>query len=179
MPEYRRALVPGGVYFFTVVTHRRQPLFSTLRNVNLLRTALRRVMSRHPFRIDAMVVLPDHLHAIWTLPADDWAFDRRWRLIKGAVTRGVSAGPASDNTSRKRRGERAVWQRRFWEHLIRDQADFNRHMDYIHYNPVHHGLVDNPGAWPYSSFHRLVERGIYPPGWGASEPESVAGMSFE
>ncbi|MCP1674006.1 putative transposase [Natronocella acetinitrilica] len=178
MPNYRRAPIPGASYFFTVVTHRRRPVFEDLAAINALRTALRIVKLNHPFHIDAMVVLPDHVHAIWTLPGTDGDFSRRWRLVKGRVSRAIGQLPAQD-VSRRRRRERTLWQRRYWEHLLRDDDDYRRHMDYIHYNPVRHGLVTSPIDWPYSSFRHLVRAGIYPADWGASEPASVAGMCFE
>ena len=177
MPNYRRIRVAGGTYFFTVVTHQRRPLFSLPANVQRLRTALRRTQSAYPFRIDAMVVLPDHLHALWTLPDDDGDHARRWRLAKTLFTQSAPEDVPGDRA--RRPGERSVWQRRYWEHLVRDDEDFRRHMDYIHYNPVKHGLVEQPGDWPYSSFRRAVERGWYPADWGAWEPEDIVGMEFE
>ena len=139
-------------------------------NVALLREAFRKVMEQHPFQIDAAVILPDHLHCLWTLPPGDADFSTRWRLIKSYFSRhcGEScAGPVS--ASRQRKQEKAVWQRRFWEHQIRDEVDFARHLEYIHYNPVKHGLVESPLDWEYSSFHRYVRQGIYNSEWGAEE----------
>ncbi|MFV8835997.1 REP-associated tyrosine transposase [Aquisalimonas sp. APHAB1-3] len=176
MSRYCRTRVPGGTYFFTVVTHDRLPLFTSDANVQRLRTALRRTHQAHPFRIDAMVVLPDHLHALWTLPADDADYPRRWKILKALFTQ---SQPDLPGEYARRAGGAPVWQRRYREHLIRDETDFRRHRDYIHYNPVKHGLVAHPGAWPHSSFHRAVERGWYPPDWGASEPQTVVGVEFE
>ena len=177
MPNYRRACVPGGTYFFTVVTHQRRPLFDMPANVQRLRTALRRTRAAYPFRIDAIVILPDHLHALWTLPDGDDDHSRRWRLAKTLFTQ---SSPEDVPGERVRRpGERSVWQRGYWEHLIRNEEDYQRHMDYIHYNPVKHGLVTQPVDWPYSSFHRAVRNAWYPPDWGACEPATVAGMEFE
>ncbi|WP_290653717.1 transposase [Aquisalimonas sp.] len=176
MSNYRRFRVPGGTYFFTVVTHQRRPFFRHPANVQRLRTAIRRIRDTHPFHIDAMVILPDHLHALWTLPKDDDDYTRRLRLVKSLFTQSAPDLPAE---RARRSGEGAVWQRRYWEHVIRDGEDFRRHVDYIHYNPVKHGLVAHPREWPYSSFHRAVQRGWYPPHWGASEPETVNGLEFE
>jgi putative transposase len=176
MPDYRRARVPGASYFFTVVTHRRRPLFVEPANVQLLRTAFRKTLQQHPFRIDAMVVLPDHLHAIWTLPAGDDGFPHRWRLIKSHFSRCLQL-PATRHPIRDH--ERNLWQRCFWEHRLRDDDDFRRHVDYIHYNPVKHGLTQTPAEWPYSSFRRAVSRGDYPADWGKHEPDIVKGMECE
>ena len=121
-----------------------------------------------PFEIEAMVVLPDHLHCMWTLPEGDADFSERWRRIKGRFSRQcVAEYQQPVSVSRSRKGEKAVWQRRFWEHQIRDEVDFSNHVDYIHYNSVKHGLVGTPRDWPYSSFHKYVCDGIYPEDWGA------------
>ncbi len=180
MPDYRRANSPGASYFFTVVTYKRQPLFSDPTCVNLLRTATRRVMQRRPFRIDAMVVLPDHIHAIWTLPDGDADFSTRWRMIKQQFSLNCHLpGIALPSPSRTRRRERTFWQRRYWEHLIRDDNDYRRHVDYIHYNPVRHGLVASAADWPHGSFRRAVAQGLYPADWGRCEPASIRGMALE
>jgi putative transposase len=166
--KYRRARAEGGTYFFTVVTHRRRKFLCEPENVALLREAFRYVMEHHPFVIDAIVLLPDHLHSIWTLPEGDADFSTRWRLIKSTFTR--ACGEAYRDvvsSSRRRKGEQAVWQRRFWEHQIRDKRDLIQHVEYIHYNPVKHGLVEAPRDWGYSSFHRYVRQGIYDQEWGA------------
>ena len=167
MPHYIRTRIPGATYFFTVaILERRRHLLTY--HIDPLRHAFRTVRARRPFHIDAIVVLPDHCHCIWTLPADDEDFSSRWRLIKSAFARAIESGePLSERRLRKR--ERGIWQRRFWEHLIRDEEDFARHMDYIHYNPVKHGWVRRVADWPYSSFHHLVRSGVYSPDWGASE----------
>jgi putative transposase len=164
MTSYRRNLVPGGSYFFTVnLWDRRQRLLTD--EIDLLRAAFRYGQSRHSFAIDAIVILPDHLHAIWTLPDGDADFAVRWRLVKAAFSRGL---PPGERVSRSRAGrqERGVWQRRYWEHTLRDERDFERHADYIHFNPVKHGCVTRVIDWPYSSFHRMVGLGIYPNDWG-------------
>lgn len=163
--RYRRAWMPGGSFFFTVVTFRRQRLFTGPQPISQLRAAFHQVMTRHPFRIDGIVVLPDHIHCIWTLPAGDGDFSTRWRLIKSSFSRErVSPGHRPS-------GGRTVWQRRFWEHTLRDERDFRRHLDYIHFNPVKHGLVRRTGDWPYSSFHRWVRDGGYPADWGGDGPD--------
>ena len=167
--QYRRAFQPGGTYFFTVVTCNRIPFLSGVAAVERLQASIQYDMRNHPFRIDALVVLPDHLHTIWTLPPDDDNFATRWRLIKSHFTRNTTERPKENTPSRQRKGEQAIWQRRYWEHLIRDAPDFENHVEYIHYNPVKHGLVSAPIDWPHSSFHEFVERGIYPPDWGAGE----------
>ena len=169
--QYRRARPPGGTYFFTVVTHGRQRFLCEPENVALLKSIFRSVMAAHPFLVDAMVVLPDHLHCLWTLPADDRDFSTRWRLSKTTFTRQCGACHKSlPSAARLGKKEQAVWQRRFWEHKIRDEEDFRRHMEYIHYNPVKHGLVAAPRDWPHSSFHRYVVKGSYDADWGASGP---------
>jgi len=167
---YRRARITGGTYFFTVVTFNRLEILTQPENVTLLRRAFKYVMENHPFTIDAMVVLPEHLHCMWTLPRGDDDFPTRWRLIKSYFTRNVNAKYRHVAfESRTRKQEQAIWQRRYWEHLIRDEEDFIRHVEYIHYNPVKHGLVDVPGNWAYSSLHRYVRQGKYPIDWGGGE----------
>jgi putative transposase len=165
--RYRRAFSPGGSFFFTVVTEHRRPLLATVEAVGVLREAVRRVRSQRPFKIEAMVVLPDHLHCIWTLPPDDADFATRWRLIKTWFTKhGDFALRGAVDSARSRKREQAVWQHRYWEHQLRDEADFTRHVEYIHYNPVKHGLVSSPLEWPYSSFQRFIDAGIYAADWG-------------
>ena len=173
MPEYRRWYVPGGTCFFTVVAQDRFPVFRDPSAVRLLGQVMRTVRSKYPFRTIAAVVLPDHLHCLWSFPRGDANYSGRWRWIKGAFTeRWLLQGGAgaSCTDARSRRGERGVWQRRFWEHQIRDEIDLERHLDYIHYNPVKHGYVARPGDWPWSSFSRHVRLGQYPESWGATEP---------
>ena len=172
MSNYLRVYIPGGCYFFTVVTMNRAPLFNTEARVDILRQAMRERMAKQPFQIDAMVVLPDHLHCIWRLPEEDCDYSSRWREIKKSVSRHIS-------TVTNRRNERLVWQRRFWEHTIRDEDDWRRHVDYIHYNPVKHGLAKRPGDWPWSSFRKAVAKGWYDEAWGACEPEAIDGMDYE
>ncbi len=165
--RYRRARVKGGTYFFTVVTFKRSKILTQPENVILLREAFKRVKEKHPFTIDAFVLLPDHLHCMWTLPNSDRDFSTRWRLIKSFFSRKCDGRYKHiPFESRKRKKEQAVWQRRFWEHLIRDEKDFKNHVEYIHYNPVKHGLVKGPKDWKYSSFHKFVRNGEYDENWG-------------
>jgi len=180
MPEYRRAYIKGGTFFFTVVTNGRHPIFNEKSAVDLLRTSFRRVMRLHPFILDAIVVLPDHLHCIWILPEGDSDFSTRWRLIKSDFTRNYLAALAGEiSNSRRMKKERGIWQRRFWEHMIREEADLNTHRDYLHYNPVKHGLIDSPAKWEYSSFNSFVSKGIYPADWGDAPRKELLEMELE
>ena len=168
MPNYRRAVVPGGTFFFTVVTYDRTPFLCSDLARPILRRAIAECRQRWPFQIDAFVLLPDHLHAIWTLPAFDADFSRRWAWIKKTFTQrwrdaGGAEGAVGIGKRRDRRG--GVWQQRFWEHTCVDADDLKNHVEYIHYNPVKHGYVNCPHAWPYSSFHRWVAEGVYPADW--------------
>src|ERR1700730_13520382 len=163
MANYRRNFIPGASYFFTVNLADRQVSLLT-EHIGALRTAFRETRTRHQFAIEAIVVLPDHLHAIWTLPEGDADFALRWRLIKSTFSRGFVAGERR-SPSRAKKGERGIWQRRYWEHTLRDEGDFARHADYIHFNPVKHGHVNRVRDWPYSSFHRMVRFGVYPIDW--------------
>lgn len=152
MPNYRRPFIAGASWFFTVNLHdRRQRLL--VEHVVALREAVRETRRRFPFKIDAMVVLPDHIHAVWTLPEGDCDFPLRWRLIKTRFSKSIVPGEQL-SMSRRTRGERGIWQRRYWEHLIRNERDHARHVDYCWFNPVKHGLVTDVEDWPYSSFHR-------------------------
>lgn len=163
MTNYRRNFIAGGSFFFTVnLAERRLGLLTD--NIDKLRAAFRETRRHHPFEIAAMVVLPDHLHTIWTLPEGDAEFSTRWRLIKSAFSRGLPIDERI-SPSRASKGERGIWQRRYWEHTIRDDNDFTRHVDYVHINPVKHGLVKRVRDWPYSSFHRMVKLGLYPGDW--------------
>ncbi len=172
MSNYRRAYLPGGIYFFTVVTLNRAPIFTDENRVEALRQAFRKVKATRPFEIDAMVILPEHLHCIWRMPEGDADYSSRWREIKKAASRRIG-------TATNARNERMVWQRRFWEHAIRDEEDWRRHVDYIHYNPVKHGLASSPGAWAWSSFGNALKKGWYEESWGASEPATIVGMDCE
>lgn len=171
MSNYRRYFVPGGTFFFTVVTAHRMELFSGSRARRLLGDAMRRCFKDRPVEVVAMVLLPDHVHCLWSLPRGEDDYSTRWRAIKSDFTRHWRAsGGREQPTSRSqwREGRRGVWQRRFWEHTIRDEEDLERHADYIHYNPVKHKLAASPGEWPWSTFRRWVQLGQYPPGWGRS-----------
>jgi REP-associated tyrosine transposase len=174
MTTYRRNFVAGGSYFFTVnLAERRLRLLTD--HVDLLREAFRYARLRYPFAIDAIVVLPDHLHTIWTLPGGDGDFATRWRLVKSSFSRALSHGERV-SPSRLRKRERGIGQRRYREHTIRDEGDFARHVDYIHFNPVKHGHVQRVQDWPFSSFQRMVRLGFHPPDW--TEPSIGAEGGF-
>jgi len=164
MTDYRRAYAPGATWFFTVNLAERQGNRLLVERIDSLREAFDYVKQRHPFRMDAAVVLPDHLHCIWTLPPEDADFSMRWNLLKGHFSRAIDKGERI-SISRAKRRERGLWQRRFWEHLIRNESDLNKHIDYIHWNPVKHGWVEQAADWPHSSFHKFVALGIYPENW--------------
>jgi putative transposase len=163
MVQYRRNYIEGGTYFFTVALRDRKAA-TLVERIEELREAVRSVKREKAFRIDAWVVLPDHLHAIWSLPRGDADFSGRWRAIKARFTRAViRAGVAAQGNNT---GEYNLWQRRFWEHTIRDERDYARHVDYIHYNPVKHRLVNQARDWPHSTFHRYVSMAVYSKDWG-------------
>ena len=167
MPDYRRNRVAGGCHFFTVnLLDRRSDLLTA--EIGALRDAIRQTRRTRPFHINAWVVLPDHLHCLWTLPPGDADFPNRWRMIKALFSRRV-AHPEDRRPSLVRKREAGVWQRRYWEHTIRDDGDYAAHMDYIHFNPVKHGFAEHPAAWPFSSFLRCVALGIYPDAWALSD----------
>ncbi|MEM9926885.1 MAG: transposase [Cyanobacteria bacterium P01_D01_bin.50] len=177
MPEYRRFRITGGTYFFTLVTYNRHPWLCSEIARSTLRKAIERVRLKYPFEIDAFVLLPEHLHCIWTLPDGDDNYSIRWKWIKTFVTKRCEDKlglkyPMSE--SGKKRQESNLWQRRFWEHLIRDEEDFQAHCDYIHYNPVKHGLCNSPASWKFSSFHRFVKEGIYSEDWGVNEVPKIS-----
>lgn len=163
MPNYRRNRVPGGTFFFTVVTAGRRPVFAGEAAVAALRNAVRVVRAAQPFEIVAWVSLPDHLHAVWRLPAGDADFSTRWAKVKLATSRAL--------------GKQTVWQARFWEHTIRDDDDLRRCVDYVHWNPVKHGLAARAIDWPYSSFRRAVAMRVYPAEWGVADTH-FAGAPF-
>src|SRR5262245_49351778 len=172
MPNFRRLYVPGGMYFFTLVTQDRQPILTENTSRDYLRIALRTEQAKRAFTINAFVLLPDHLHTIWTLPDSDADYSTRWKQIKEAFTEAYLAGGGMEATrtaSRMRHGERGVWQKRFWEHTIPDEDDLKRCVDYIHWNPVKHGLVQWPREYPWSTFHRFVTLGEYDRDWGRGE----------
>jgi putative transposase len=166
MSRYRRSKIDGGVYFFTVaLADRSSDLL--VRQVDRLRRIYASVQSRNPFETIAICILPDHLHALWSLPRGDRDYPLRWSLIKAGFSRGLEeAAPRTKSKSARR--ERGLWQRRYWEHTIRDAADLERHVDYVHFNPVKHGYVAQVRDWPFSSFHRYVERGDLVADWGGN-----------
>ncbi len=171
MPDYRRNRVPGGTYFFTVnLLERRSKLLTE--HIDVLRTVVQR---SKPFHIDAWVVLPDHMHCVWTLPDGDDDYPARWKAIKTAFSKAI---PKTERLSavRKAKGERGIWQRRYWEHTIRSEKDYAAHVDYVHINPVKHGLARQVKNWPYSTFHKLVNLGIYPENWAGA---ALVDLSYE
>ncbi|HEB81352.1 MAG TPA: transposase [Gammaproteobacteria bacterium] len=171
MSNYKRCYLPDHSYFFTVVTANRCPLFAEKNNVALLRAAIRYVKTRKPFVVEAICVLPDHIHCIWTL-TEDSDYSTRWQVLKTYFSRQYRRYCPQMKTVQ-------IWQPRYWEHAIRNQGDFDRHLDYIHYNPVKHGYVSSACQWPYSSYGRYLEKGHYDADWGCVEPAGIAGMDFE
>ena len=175
MSRYRRATTAGSSYFFTVVAYRRQTIFCDEVFRNALRTAIASVRVAHPFVIDAWVLLPDHLHCVWTLPEGDADFSTRWKIIKRAVSVACRENHHRADwmtPSKLKHRESTIWQRRFWEHQIRDDVDLQRHVDYIHFNPVKHGQVTNVADWPYSTFHRYVQQGVYSADWAGNADDA-------
>jgi REP-associated tyrosine transposase len=170
MVRYRRNFVAGGTYFFTVTLADRTSS-ALVHRLSALWTAFRIARHERPFMIEAIVILPDHLHAIWTLPSGDSDFSGRWKRIKAHFTHRLVAAGVS--VKRHRNGEYALWQRRFWEHTIRNEIDFERHVDYVHFNPVKHRLVSRVREWPYSSFHVYVRRGLLPADWAGDAEEPM------
>ncbi len=182
MPDYRRLYKPGGTYFFTVVTAGRWPFFNNPEARSLLGHVMRRVAEELPFETPAIVLLHDHLHCLWTLPGGDEDFSTRWKRIKREFTvKWIDGGgPESFVTEAQReRNRRGIWQRRFWEHSVRDEADYEAYLDYIHYNPVKHGYVNRPEDWAWSSFRRYQRHGHYGEGWGRVLPRGLAGIDWE
>jgi len=181
MSNYRRSKTPGACYFFTVVTYKRQQILTKPESRRILRAVISEVKKEYPFKIDAWVLLPEHIHCIWTLPSGDADYSKRWGLIKlrfSTQAKSLFFRPELINKSKQKHRESSIWQRRFWEHEIRDQNDFNRHMDYIYYNPLKHGHVSQVIDWPFSTFHRDVKKGIYSSNWGGNpnntlEPHDV------
>ena len=178
MPDYRRVRVPGATYFFTVTLADRSSSLLTDR-IDDLRAAFAETRATRPFRIDAAVILPDHLHMIWTLPEGDADFSVRWGAIKSrftrAVKRRVGFNPTLRTASKVAKGDAGLWQRRFWEHMIRDETDLERHLRYCWANPVRHGLVARPADWPHSSIHRDIRLGRVEPEWSAEVPDGPYG----
>ena len=181
MPQYRRNYVEGGTYFFTVVTYGRRPLLTNGHVRAALREGIQEVRQSLPFSIEAWVLLPDHLHTIWTLPENDDNFASRWAIIKRSVSKccGSFGGiERSISESHGKRGEKHIWQRRFWDHFIRDELDLQRHLDYLHWNPVKHGYVGRVIDWPHSTFQRFVKLGLYPADWGGVNEDEMAKINF-
>ena len=174
MTEYRRTRMPGATWFFTVGLTERRGNGLLVERLEALRSAFRSVREKHPFHMDAVVILPDHLHCVWSLPDGDADYSTRWGLIKAKFSRSLQHGERR-SASRIKRGERGIWQRRFWEHCIRDEEDYANHVDYIHWNPVKHGYVQRVADWPHSSFHQYVARGVYPLDWGGGEQIALVG----
>lgn len=173
MSHYRRNYVEGGTYFFTAVSYCRRPFLTTDLARKSLRDAFETIKQKRPFEIVAIVLLPDHLHTVWTLPQGDSDYSTRWRRIKEVFTESYLASGGTElwqPRSRREHGQRGIWQKRFWEHTIRDETDLERACDYIHWNPKKHGLVTNITDWEYSSFHRFVQLGHYELGWGSDDP---------
>ncbi|MFM9883130.1 MAG: REP-associated tyrosine transposase [Burkholderiales bacterium] len=174
MPNYRRNRVPGGTYFLTVnALDRKSRLL--VEHIDQLRAAVGLVRRRRAFHIDAWVVLPEHMHAVWTLPVGDDDYSSRWKAIKTEFSKSL---PPTEPRSPTHvlAGERGIWQRRFWEHTIRNDSDYCAHVDYVHVNPLKHGLVRRVRDWPHSSFHRFVAEGIYSDDWaGEAVPNIAAG----
>ena len=159
MPNYRRYCVKGGTYFFTVVTYRRQPIFNDASSISLLRQSFKVTKQRKPYTVLTLVVLPDHLHTIWKMPEDEHDFPSRWRTIKASFSIEYHKQHAETR-------DQPLWQRGYWEHLVRDENDLYHHLDYIHYNPVKHGYVNAPREWKNSSFQRYITEGLYEKTWG-------------
>jgi putative transposase len=170
MAKYYRNYVPGGTYFFTVVTYHRRAILTSDQSRATLRSAFRSVKRRWPFTVEAIVLLPEHLHAVWTLPPDDADYSLRWQKIKECFTAAYVKTVASGGVRRGDRGERNVWQPRFWEHTCREGEDLKRCVDYVHYNPLKHGLVTSVRDWRWSSFHRYLRLGEYAYDWGSVDP---------
>jgi putative transposase len=182
MPHYRRNYVPGATYFFTVVTYGRARILTSEVSRQILRTAFLNQKKFRPFTIDAIVLLPDHLHAVWKLPPGDSDYSIRWNKIKYSFTDEYLANGGAEQRVTKAqnaREERGVWQRRFWEYTVRNEDDMKRCIDYVHWNPIKHGLVDRVIEYPWSSFHRYVALGEYEPGWGTAGCAEVEGAEWD
>lgn len=164
MPEYRRKKVEGGCYFFTVVTYKRRSFLTDVKCRSLLKASIKEVQTQKPFVSLAFCLMPDHLHCLWQLPPDDWDYSSRWSMIKRIFSKQFLAEGGKElpqPVSRQKKRESGIWQRRFWEHRIRDEKDYWRHVHYIHYNPVRHGLVERLELWPYSTYHDFCKAGLY------------------
>lgn len=182
MSDYRRWFVPGATYFFTVVTYNRFPFFRDSSAIELLRSAWRDTLRELPCENIASVLLHDHFHCLWALPVRDCDYSIRLKRLKDHFTSEWLAQGGHEETvtpSQKRRGHRGIWQRRFWEHTIRDEVDLENHFDYIHFNPVKHGYVNRPADWPHSTFHRYFRSGHYSTEWGRQCPDHIRDVDWE
>ena len=172
--RYRMTNAEGGTYFFTVNLAERSS-DKLVRHIDDLRAVIGNVKQAHPFAILAMVVLPEHLHALWRLPPGDADYPLRWSQVKAGFSRRL-ARDEHIRTSRRNKRERGIWQRRYWEHLIRDEDDLAKHVDYIHFNPVKHGWVTRPADWPHSTLHNYIARGLVTPDWGGRMNDEASGF---
>ena len=182
MSAYRRWFVPGGTYFFTVVTYNRYPFFRDPSAVDMLRDSWLKTQANLTFTNIASVVLPDHFHCLWSLPPNDDDFSKRLKSIKDRFTMTWLASGGHEEAvseSARSRGCRGIWQPRFWEHVIRDEDDLENHFDYIHFNPVKHGYVTHPSQWPHSTYHRYVSSGHYSSHWGHQCPKHIETLELE
>ncbi|MGO4701623.1 REP-associated tyrosine transposase [Dyella sp. 2RAB6] len=170
--RYRRARTPGGTFFFTLNLADRSSHLLVDR-IDMLRHAVRATLRGHPLTAVAWAVMPDHMHAIWTLPEGDSDYSTRWMLIKQRFSRAMQPDEAI-GSSRRKKSERCIWQRRYWEHEIRSQRDLTRHIDYVHINPVKHGYTARASDWPYSSIHRYIRQGVLTEDW-ACDPTHFPG----
>ncbi|MFT5663035.1 MAG: putative transposase [Gammaproteobacteria bacterium] len=177
MPNYIRNRIKGGCYFFTVNLLERHQNHLLIEQIDLLRNVVRQVKHKYPFHIDGWVVLPEHMHFMFTLPQGDDDYATKIRPIKTLFSKNL---PKTErrSTVRQKRGERGIWQRRFWEHSIRDESDYKAHMDYLHNNPVKHSHVEQVKDWSYSTFHHLIKCQVYPENWGGNIVEFEAGERF-
>ena len=179
MSRYRRFYCPGGTYFFTVVTYKRRPIFEDPVAREILRVAFDEVRAKRPFDIPAMCLLLDHIHCVWRMPEGDADFPARWSAVKGAFSRAYNRRfcyRGEQSLSRNRKGEASFWQRRYWEHTIRSEDELERVFDYIHYNPVKHGLVARASDWPWSSLQRFIKQGFCEEAWGGETNEWMVSL---
>jgi putative transposase len=182
MSNYLRDKTPGGMYFFTLVTYNRQPIFLIERNIRLFKKSLSEVKMTKSFKIVALVILPDHIHMILALPENDYDYSKRISLIKKSF--GKDYGKYSPKSialpkSAIKRNERGIWQRRFWEHKIRDDRDYLAHINYIHLNPVKHGLVDDIANWKWSTYFTFLKSGFYEKNWGKEVSQLILGAEWD
>lgn len=180
MSQYIRSYTNGATYFFTLVSYNRRRIFCEDDFLQAFKKSIKQVQQQYPFEIIAWVQLPDHLHCIWKMPENDANYSMRWSQIKRLTTQACPRYhlPIDDlSRSKVKRKERGIWQRRFYEHEIKDEADFIKYMDYLHYNPFKHGLVGKVSEWPYSSFHRYVKQGLYMEDWGNNSMDFTENFS--